>query len=84
MKQQMENDKMQYASITNNLSKEKQDMQLFLNGMKIIENQLRKENEDMNYKMNEMIKLYNNQLNKINGDMMWLKQEIKNKEMEME
>jgi hypothetical protein len=45
MKQQMENDKMQYANITNNLNKEKQDMQLFFNTLKITENQLCKENE---------------------------------------
>jgi hypothetical protein len=73
MKQQMENDKMQYTGIPNNLNKEKQDIQLFLNTMKITENLLRKENEDMKYKMNEMMILYNNQLSKINKDIMWLK-----------
>jgi hypothetical protein len=41
--------------------------------MKITENQLRKENEDVKNKMNEMMILYNNQLNKINSDIPWLK-----------
>jgi hypothetical protein len=58
-------------------------MQQFFNTMKITENQLRKENEDMKYKMNEMM-IYNNQLHKINNEMMWLKQEMKNKEIEIE
>jgi hypothetical protein len=52
--------------------------------MKITENQLRKENEDMKYKTNEMMILYNNELNRINNEMMWLKQEMKNKEIEIE
>jgi hypothetical protein len=52
--------------------------------MKITENQLRKENEDMKYKLNEMMIIYNNQLNKINNEMLWLKQEMKNKEIEIE
>jgi hypothetical protein len=54
--------------------------------MKITENQLLKENEEINYVMNEMMIIYQNELNKINknNEMMWLKQEIKNKEKEIE
>jgi hypothetical protein len=51
--------------------------------MNITENQLRKENEDMKYKMNEMM-IYKNELNGINNEMIWLKQEMKNKEIEIE
>jgi hypothetical protein len=37
-------------------------MQQFFNTMKITENQLRKENEEMKYKMNEIMMIYQNEL----------------------
>jgi hypothetical protein len=51
--------------------------------MKITENQLRKENEDMKNKMNEMMIIYKNKSDKIKNGMTLLKLEIKNKEKNM-
>jgi hypothetical protein len=36
-------------------------MQQFFNTLKIIDNQLHKENEEMKYKMNEMMMIYQNE-----------------------
>jgi hypothetical protein len=37
----------------------------------------------MKYKMNEMMMIYQNELDKVNNEIIWLKQEIKNKEKEL-
>jgi hypothetical protein len=59
-------------------------MQQFFNTMKNTEKQLQKENEDMKYKMREMMIIYKNELDKINYEMALLNLEMKNKEKEME